>query len=150
MRSLTSCERLARSRELGILVDEQDEWLLSALTWRIHTSGHVFSAITISGRLISVQFAHYLVGYPIYANECIDHIDRNPLNNRRNNLRYLGYGKNRLNSHSSDAVTHVYKRDNGTYQVVIQRDHISHKLGTYKTEDEAMAVVALWKGGYNA
>lgn len=77
-----------------ILVDEQDVWLLTTYKWHITKSGHVRTSVR--GR--NVFLHNCIVGVPLQRNFVVDHIDRNPLNNKRDNLRYATKANNRLNS----------------------------------------------------
>jgi hypothetical protein len=118
-------EELARSR--GIIVDPEDEWLLRHYTWSICTGG--YARTPLAGRF-SARLHHCIVGQPIRDDEQIDHIDRNPRNNRRSNLRYVSRKVNSLNSNESDNASHIYPVTRSTsYQVIIVRDQIRNYLG---------------------
>jgi hypothetical protein len=68
-----------------------------------------------------------------------DHINRNTLDNRRNNLRLInaGISCHNRNPFKGKKYKGVSKRKNGTYQVDIQCKKKKYYLGSFKTEKEA-------------
>lgn len=86
-RPFTREERRERSRQLGILVDPQDDWLLSEYTWIRHASLYIVHQAYIGGRIYTLFLHHFIMGMPIHEGIVIDHINRNPDDNRRSNLR---------------------------------------------------------------
>jgi hypothetical protein len=142
-RSFTIEERLTRASELGILVDDEDAWLLTATTWRIQME-YVATTIRFSERNKYVFLHHHIMGTPIYATDCIDHINRNKRDNRRSNLRWATYTENKLNSKRSDGAIHAYRTANGKYQARVVRYGVAHELGTYDTIEEAQHVRDQW------
>lgn len=86
--------RLARAKSLGIIVDAQDEWLLQTYMWHLTKSKHVRTNSPTGGLVL---LHHCIVGKPIRRNVVVDHIDGNPLNNQRSNLRYATVIANAMN-----------------------------------------------------
>jgi hypothetical protein len=131
MPQLTREQRLARSEELGILVDEQDEWLLGEFTWW-EQHGYIISAIERKHFYIH----HMIMGTPIYESEVIDHINRNPVDNTRINLRYATKSQNRINSPFADSGS-ISARLNGSFIVQLRRKGKWYYGGFYWTREEA-------------
>jgi len=139
----TEAERYSIALERGILVDPEDEWLLKTYTWRIE-NGYVRTDGGRHPNKWKMFLYHCIVGQPLWGN-VIDHIDRNPLNNRRSNLRYVTHSENRLNSLRSDEAYHIQLSAKGNmYMVKIKRNRVQYYLGSYRRLDEAEAVRDKW------
>lgn len=123
------------AKERGIIVDECDEWLLYEYTWSLkdQQSPYPYTTKTFNGNRYRCFLHHMIMGYPI--DGCvIDHIDRNPKNNSRNNLRYATYRENALNQNRSD------HDDLYLTQVRESLWRIQIPIGHYTTKEEAMKV----------
>lgn len=72
----------------------------------------------------------------------IDHINRNKLDNRRENLRYATYSVNRINSNkrsdNTSGRTGVYKAKNGKWIALISVNHKLKSLGYYQDINDAI------------
>ena len=72
-----------------------------------------------------------------------DHIDRNPLNNQKNNLRSCTWAQNSANtSKRKGSCTSKYKgvylnKKNNKWKAAICIDYVSYHLGTFDTEEAA-------------
>jgi hypothetical protein len=135
--SLTEAQRYRRSIELGIIVDPEDEWLLSVMTWRLSTKGYVETTHYDGDWYKTTKFHHYITGTPIWNGDQIDHVDRNKLNNRRSNLRWTDNAGNQLNTERLDEALGVYP-NKGCYEVHLNRGGVRHWAGTFKTIEEAI------------
>jgi hypothetical protein len=87
-------------------------------------------------RLLALQFIPNPNNYPI-----IDHIDRNPLNNSLDNLRWTTASINNRNRNipNSSGFPNINITRCGNYKVVIVLDKIRIFDKTYKTLDEALS-----------
>ena len=142
---LTPEARWHRAVDLGILVDPQDEWLLSELTWRGSTKGYVESTHYDGVWRKTVKLAHYIMGTPIWEWEFIDHINRNKLDNRRSNLRWVDLYTSSQNRDFVDDAANIRKTSRyDKYEVRIQRNGIRHDLGTFNTVQEATHARDKW------
>jgi hypothetical protein len=136
VRQHTAQERLRQAEDHGILVDEQDEWLLSAYTWHVTSAG--YAATRIPGPRILVYLHHAIMGAPIWDGDEIDHVDRYPLNNRRSNLRYVTKAEQQQNRQVVDDARCIYKYDkDDNWYVLIRRDRQSYYKGGLPTEVDA-------------
>lgn len=103
-----------KNKHLYFFVDKADLKLIAAHSWRIYrlhaTSIYykVETSASIQGKIIHFALATFLLETP--KGMMVDHIDRNPLNNRRNNLRIATNGQNSRNVPKTSAKrSSVYK-----------------------------------------
>lgn len=129
---------MERAYELGIIVDPEDEWLLSVLTWTISTKGYVESDMYVDGWRKRVKFHHFITGTPIYEDEFIDHRNRNKLDNTRDNLRWTNEYLSSQNRGFVDEAPNMRIRSDGKFEVRITRNGVTHQIGTFSTEEEAI------------
>jgi hypothetical protein len=74
-----------------VLIDKEDEMLLKKHTWNVDNGGYVVSNINKK----YTQLPRFLLNPP--EDKEIDHINRNPLDNRRCNLRICSHEENSRN-----------------------------------------------------
>jgi hypothetical protein len=120
------------------MVDDEDYPILSRLTWGVKDGYAYFNFKSHSGRTASISM-HRLI-CPAPRGMVIDHIDNNPLNNTKENLRAVKPGFNTQN----------YARKNKTGFMGVEklarsfRARISvngkmKELGSFPTAEEAAA-----------
>lgn len=150
----TPKEKLQLALDRGIVVDDEDLWLLSAYAWYIN-QGYAITQIYIGWNndiqqsiQIATRLHHCIVGQPVWEGEEIDHIDRNPLNNRRSNLRYCDHHIQTMNNRRVIETNNVYwhARDE-CYDVIITRRKIRHYVGRFATKEEAVAAREAYLNG---
>lgn len=128
----------------SILIDDQDRWLLEAYNWYKSQQGYVVA--WHSGATILI---HRII-MEAQKGQMVDHIDGNPFNNRRSNLRltdYHGNGLNRKtlkpNRRSRNSSNYRGVRFNpvaGKFQAQITWQRKAIHLGTFESEEEASKV----------
>lgn len=134
-----------RAQDLGILVDQQDEWLLEEYAWHLNEDG--YPRCRLSGTNTFVFLHHCIVGYPMWEGEEIDHEDRNKLNNHRHNLRYVDHFVQTLNRSFPAGETgerNITLRSTGMYKVQLYRYKQWIYLGQFSTLSEAVTVRDEW------
>jgi hypothetical protein len=98
-----------------------------------------------NNKVVKSHLVHRLVGLTFIPNlenkTCLDHIDRNKLNNNENNLRWCSFKENSRNSTKRINTTSKYKgvcfRNREVWIAQIKTNKKQIHLGSYKTEDEA-------------
>ena len=127
-------------------VDASDIERISPITWWIAVNGYVVGDVPYNmtdGKPNQTVYLHrYLFG-DIEQDKCVDHIDRNVLNNRRNNLRLCLHKDNSKNtsirSDNTTGYTGVYRdKRNGRWFSEITADGEKHYLGTFKNIEDAI------------
>lgn len=76
------------------LVDNDKAWL-SCYKWYHSNKGYAVRGGSRSGKTFIVALHHAVIGYPLKGE--VDHINRNPLDNRQCNLRICSRGLNSAN-----------------------------------------------------
>lgn len=136
------------------IIDDDMFDILSSLKWFAHFDrGRIYPRRQTSRSLGNrkTEFMHwYVIGKPIRG-FCVDHINGNGLDARRENLRIVTRRQNRLNllTHRQQGYPGgkkmVTKRNGKTYiywQSQIEIDGIKRHLGTFRTKEEASKAYA--------
>lgn len=84
-------------------VDDEDYPLLSRLNWYISDNGYAITDAPVKHIKM-----HKLIMGPIQRKVVIDHIDRNKLNNQKENLRAVSQSVNRRNSYRYENAKFYY------------------------------------------
>lgn len=116
------------------LVDDLFVPLLSIHKWRIEEG---YAIASIGG--VKVRM-HNLVFGPIPSGKTVDHIDRNPLNNTRSNLRAVHYSLQSFNQGKRGSNTGhrcVSLNRYGTYTVIVSYQGQRYRK-SFKTVEEAV------------
>lgn len=141
--------RVTTTSGKSFIVDKNDVAAISGHTWCISVTGYAVS--NIGGK---VQKLHrFLLSVP--AGMVVDHINGDPLDNRRENLRICTKKENsrNLKKKPGDSVsTGVQQKKNGKYRARIMVDRQEIAIGTFDTAEEAIAArrkaEAEYFGGY--
>jgi hypothetical protein len=134
------------SRGYVALIDAEDLHLVDGKTWHAfmnHDRG-VYAAtnnkVSVSPRKYSTVFMHRLI-VGATKEQVVDHINRNPLDNRRCNLRVATRSTNAANSkHRADRSTSPYRgvySKGSKYVAQVRVNGKLHHLGNYKCPKEA-------------
>lgn len=129
---------------MEIMVDPQDEWLLGILPWRITPRGYIEATMYVGTWRKTVKFHHFIMGTPVWADEHIDHINRNKLDNRRSNLRWVNHFVSSQNRDFVDNAKNIRVARDGKFEVRVARDGVTHQIGTFTTEQEAIDARDTW------
>lgn len=117
------------------IIDPQDEPLLRAHAWRRDTRPY-FRA-RIGGRMVAL---HRVIAGAARG-QIVDHIDGDPMNCRRSNLRICSdaeSARNRGRKRSSKSpYKGVWQKPSGRWQAIIMADKKFRCLGVYDTPEDA-------------
>jgi hypothetical protein len=128
-----------------MLVSRSDVMSVIRCKWYLGSSGY---PITYGSYDKTIQFSkpvslHRLLFGKLEKGFVVDHINRNKLDNRRDNLRICTIQENSFNKTKSTNGTNKYKGviKNGTsYSAVITRDGIKREIKNISTEEEAAKI----------
>lgn len=113
-----------------VLVDKDFEWEGKI---SISASGH--AVIWLNQKLVYLH--RFILGVDKQCKLVVDHINRNPLDNRKENLRLITKAENAINKINRG---YVYHKKTGKWNPRIKTGSIYKSLGLYATEEEARQV----------
>lgn len=120
----------------AVLIDKEDVNKINKYSWRINEKGYVISDINKHKVRI-----HNLILNRDTSNPKIvcDHINRNKLDNRKNNLRIVSQKENNKNRILKKGL--FYTKRKNKWQAYCISNKKMHSLGYYNTENEAKEAV---------
>lgn len=127
-------------------LDAQDAHL-AEWNWHADRNGYVRRSTKIKQRSVHYYLAREVMGMRAGDGLMVDHIDHDPLNNTRENLRVVTNSQNQQNrkgaaSHSGTGVRGVCKGKGSGYRAFVGTGGKVRYLGSFPTIAEAAAVAA--------
>lgn len=123
-----------------VLIDEEDFPLLSRFNWVIKPDKHGFyvrAAVWFAGKKHNVLMHRLIMGMERHE---VDHINRNGLDNRKENLRYCIKGRNawnRVHPNETGFKGVGFRARRNRYIARIMHEGIREEIGSFKTPEEA-------------
>jgi len=126
-------------------IDPCDAERVEQFTWRLHPDGYACRYCRVDGRFRVVMLHHFILGVVGDRRHPVDHMNRDKLDNRRENLRVCSPGDNARNRGSfrgsSSQHSGVWRR--GTrWSAMIKVEGVRHYLGSFPDEDSAGCAAA--------
>ena len=128
--------KLYNNKGIALVDDEDYEWL-SEYKWHNDGHGYAKTKININDKWIN-QYMHKLL-ISTSKNMITDHVDRNRLNNQKNNLRMVTRSQNRMNSTKQRGIL-KYKGVSkywNKWKAEIRFNNKNYYLGLFKNEIDA-------------
>lgn len=136
---VTGARWVALTKNQFALVDESDFEAVSKFRWR-YSNGYASTGGGPRSKIKPMQMQRMLmVGTSDCGKMVVDHIDRNPLNNRRSNLRLITHAQNLANSvpRKGRKYKGVFARDK-KWEAKLMVNMKLHRLGcTFPTAEDA-------------
>lgn len=119
------------------IIDAEDASVCKVRSWHITPRGRVRAAFRMNGKRRQVFLHRFLLNFP---DGQIDHINGNPLDNRRSNLRVCNNSQNQANRPLRKGRDYkgTQKKGNRWKARITIRNKDFH-LGSFRTEKEAAA-----------
>lgn len=133
-----------KHKERHFFIDLADLEFISKYSFRVNpnrNSWRVETSITVNGKLKNFSLGRLFLNFP--EGHYADHIDRNPLNNRRNNIRISTPSQNSFNSSKfTRATTSKYKgvcyhKHKKLWIASVSANKKRYHLGYFKNEIDA-------------
>ncbi|MFI8671877.1 hypothetical protein ACIGIJ_18660 [Bacillus paranthracis] len=124
---------------INFIIDDEDAHLLEKYKWYVDSKGYLCRSVNeTQGKIMF----HRQVMSVSDSNIFVDHIDTNPRNNSKSNLRVTNVvgnsqNRNRNKNKISSKYKGVYRKPNNMFQVFIQANGNKMALGTFNNEDVA-------------
>lgn len=122
---------IGENKNIEVLIDTEDIEKLKPYSWRINEKGYIVSDI----RRRKVRIHNFILDRDTSNSKIVcDHINRNKLDNRKENLRIITQKENNLNRSVIDnAKYYCYRKDRNNFYV--------YNVGYFNTELEAKEAV---------
>lgn len=127
----------------SVLIDLDDVYFCKQYHWRISNKGYVSTSVNKKSKHL-----HRLLMNPL-SNETIDHINRNKLDNRKNNLKIcsnlINMQNRGINKNNTSGSKGVYINRNGNFVTHCQINKTRKYLGTFETLEEANKILEKYR-----
>mgnify|MGYP007071598456 CR=1 FL=1 len=121
-------------------IDEQDVELVSSMRWHIGDTGYAVWRGIKDGKKQTIRMHRLITNCPRHL--IVDHINHNPLDNRRSNLRVCTQSVNMRNLRDQ-GKGYWYQKQNNNWVVEIHGKHV----GVFETEERAAEIAAHIRNG---
>jgi len=123
-----------------VQIDEQDLSLISGRSWHVGSTGYAVWRGVKDGKKQTIRMHRLITNAPVGL--IVDHINHDPLDNRRSNLRVCTQSENQRNRRDQ-GKGYWYQKQNQNWVVEVWGRHI----GCFSTEEEAKKVAAHIRAG---
>lgn len=122
---------IGNNKNIKVLIDTEDINKLKLHSWRINDKGYIISDINRK----KVRIHNFILNRDTSNPKIVcDHINRNKLDNRKQNLRIVSQQENNINRTIIDnAKYYTYRKDRNKYY--------AYNIGYFNTEKEAKEAV---------
>lgn len=119
------------NKNINVLIDTEDIDKLKLHSWRINEKGYIVSSI----KRKNIRIHNFILNRDTSNSKIVcDHINRNKLDNRKENLRITTQRENNLNrAIIENAKYYTYRKD--------RKQYYAYNIGYFKTEEEAKNAV---------
>lgn len=124
------------------IIDLDDIQKVKKYKWTLNDSGYVVASV--KGRKSKLRLHRYLMNVDKYDSNSteVDHIDKNPLNNRKSNLRVCSHKLNMINksiqSNNTSGIAGVSQTKNGKWVAYLNLNEKRIFTKTFKIKEEAI------------
>jgi hypothetical protein len=146
------CEMIIKDKIIKI--DLEDIEKVQKYTWYVNKGGYVYTSIQIGrknkrGVYHNILLHRYIMNVENSIYPLVDHINRDILDNRKNNLRLANYQTNVLNSSLRKDNKTGYKcvflnKQTGKYYSQVRRNGKINYLGSTDTLEQAKQLYVKW------
>ena len=127
--------------DINVLIDGEDYLRVTQYTWWVNAYGYWMCKPEVGRNNERLYLARFILNYdgPLV----VDHIDRNPNNNQKSNLRIATRSVNAMNSklrttNTSGVAGVRFVKHRGKWQARIKIDYQEKSLGYFLTFEEAV------------
>nr|DAG29032.1 MAG TPA: homing endonuclease [Caudoviricetes sp.] len=125
-------------------IDKEDEPRVHKYVWYLNSQG--YPEVRDHGKVIRLHRYIMNMDEPFTYDRVVDHIDRNPLNNRKSNLRIVSQAVNTRNramsGNNTSGVPGVFwSSEMGAWRAYRVIDGVRHNIGNFETIEDAEAAV---------
>lgn len=140
--------RNRRREVVGVaLIDDDDYPLVAPHSWYLNRDG--YARTTIGGRGgLRITMHRLILGFSRGDGNQTDHVNRDRLDNRRENLRPATHALNHQNKPANRGSSSQFRgvsREGGKWRAVVRLNGKNHHLGFYEDEVEAARVASAWR-----
>lgn len=133
---MVSCKRVILKSGHTIIIDSEDFNRVTAYKWCVSGNKHVMRYFKDKG----VYLHHFIAGQPLKPFE-MDHINQNPLDNRKSNLRIVSKRIQTLNrpvrKDNTSGTTGIYKKY-GKWAAAVFMDSKYIHIGLFTNYEDAV------------
>lgn len=134
---------LAGKKDNSVMLCDLEDWeqLKDYLWYRGKSGGYAVTNITVGKKHLVVKFHQVIMGQK--KGFLIDHINRNPLDNRKENLRFVAPVANLINKGLSDKNKSgckcvSWRKDSNRWRATINLNGKQINLGNYLSKEDAI------------
>ena len=132
------------SKKKCVPIFSEEDADLAAKSWRSDPRGYARRTFSGANDSRVTRYAHHVVCVRVFGRkpdhknlECCDHVNRNRLDNRRENIRIVSCYENNLNRRNSSPWPHAYQLKSGRWRSQIKFSGKIFYLGIFETPEEA-------------
>ena len=131
------------------LIDAEDYDALARWSWALNDKGYAQRSTTVRGKRINHRMHREILGLVAGDGLEVDHINGDPLDNRRANLRIVTHAENHQNRHTTWGSSRFrgvsWCAAKGKWRAEGRINGRGYHLGYFAGEKEAAAVAAAWR-----